>query len=583
MSKASQWREFLEERTGLPSAIGRAVDVAMPGGPRWRRVFGAVLAALLLLEAVTGVAMMTVYSPGTSTAWSSTWYLETVLPWGRLVRGLHHFGANAIVVVLLLHLAQVVIERATRRPRELNHLLGLALAGLVLFACMTGFPLPWDQRGYWESRIETSIIGSTPLVGPMLQRVLVGGAHYGQLTLTRFYTLHVWLVPLALLLGVWAHVAMVKRHGLVGDATRGDPEARWWPTQAARDGVASLVVVGVVAWMALRWGAPLDAPADGSSHYPAVPEWFFMPLSQLLKSFPGSRQIIGTMVIPGALVTFLALLPWIDRGPSRARRALALAPLLLAGVGAVVLGLQLRRDIHAPAFVRSQREAAATARRARSLARAGIPSEGPLEMLRNDPAVRPRELFAEQCGTCHAVRGVSEQRKGPRLDGFGSRAWATAFMVWPDHPELMGTTEIHDMPGQERRLREEGLRSVSEWLYSRGYEPGDAPYDPALVAAGETLYRRRCTTCHQGEGDTSGSEVADRDAPNLDAWGSRAYIRAQMLNPGAPENYGTRNHMPRFHDRLNERELTMVVDYVRSLRSRAAPSIQREPETPPSP
>jgi ubiquinol-cytochrome c reductase cytochrome b subunit len=580
VANPSGWKAYLEERTGLPGALGRAVDVALPGGPRWRRVFGASLLALLLLEAVTGAAMMTVYAPGTSTAWSSTWYLEAVIPWGRMVRGLHHFGTHGIVVLLLLHLAQVVLDRASRRPRELNHLLGLGLAGLVLFAAMTGFPLAWDQRGYWVSRIETGIIGSSPVLGPTLQRLLIGGARYGQLTLTRFYTLHVWVVPLALLLGIWAHVAMVKRHGLKGDAGRGDFEARWWPGQAARDAVVALLSVAVVTYLARRWGAPLDAPADASSHYPAVPEWFFMPLSQLLKHFPGHRQIIGTMVIPGALATFVALLPWIDRSNSPARRALTLAPLLLAGIGAVALGLELRRDLRAPAFVRSAREAQATARRARALARAGIPPEGPLEMLRNDPAVRPGELFVQHCGTCHAVRGVSTQRKGPRLDGFGSRGWATAFVVWPDHPELMGTTAIHDMPPQHRRLHDDGVRAVSEWLYSRGYEPGEAAPDPALVAAGETIYRRRCTTCHQGEGDTSESEAADRTAPNLDAWGSRAYIRAQLLNPGASENYGDRNHMPRFHDRLNEHELVMVVDFVRRLRARPAPAVIDEPAAP---
>ena len=571
------WKAFLEERTGLPSARARAFDVAMPGGPRWRRVFGASLAMLLLLEALTGVAMMTVYSPGITTAWSSTWYLEAVLPWGRMVRGLHHFGTHAIVVLLALHLAQVVIDRATRRPRELNYLLGLALAGLVLFATMTGFPLAWDQRGYWVSRIETGIIGSVPVLGPTLQRLLIGGTHYGQLTLTRFYTLHVWLVPLALLLGVWAHVAMVRRHGLKGDAARGDTDARWWPGQAARDALVALITVLLVTWMARRWGAPLDAPADPSSHYPAVPEWFFMPLSQLLKHFPGRRQIIGTMVIPGVLTTFLALLPWIDRSSSRLRRGLTLAPIALAGIGALVLGLELRRDLATPAFRRSERAAEATSRRARGLARAGIPPEGPLEMVRNDPAVRPGELFVQYCGTCHAVRGMSRQQKGPRLDGFGSRDWATAFLTWPDHPELMGTTEIHDMPGQRRRLHDDGMRAVSEWLYSRGYEPGEAAPESALVSAGEAIYRRRCTTCHQGEGDTTETEAADRDAPNLDAWGSRAYIRAQLINAGAPENYGARNHMPRFHDRLNEREMTMVVDYVRSLRTRPAPTVRDEP------
>lgn len=579
MASTPRWKAYLEERTGLPGALGRAFDVAMPGGPRWRRVFGASLAALLLLQAVTGAAMMTVYSPGTGAAWASTWYLEEVLPWGRLVRGLHHFGTHATVALLVLHLAQVVIDRAFRRPRELNHLLGLALAGLVLFAAMTGFPLAWDQRGYWVSRIETGIVGGVPLAGPVLRRLLVGGAHYGQLTLTRFYTLHVWLVPLALLVGAWAHVAMVRRHGLKGDAARGDLGGRWWPGQAARDAVAALLSVAAVTWMALRWGAPLGAPADPSSHFPAVPEWFFTPLSQLLRYFPGRRQVIGTMVIPGALATFVALLPWIDRSDARWRRALVLAPLLLAGLGAVALGVEQRRGLASPGFVRSRQEARATARRARALARRGIPPEGPLEMLRNDPAVRPSELFAQHCGTCHAVRGVSRQRRAPRLDGYGSRAWAAAFVTWPDHPELMGTTEIHDMPAQRRRLREEGVRAVSEWLYSRGYEPGEDPPDAALVSAGEAIYRRRCTTCHQGAGDTSGTEVADRDAPDLDAWGSRAYIRAQVLNPGAPENYGARNRMPRFDDRLAGRDLEMVVGYVRSLRARPAPAAMDEPAT----
>ncbi|MDB4928420.1 MAG: petB, partial [Myxococcaceae bacterium] len=336
----------------------------------------------------------------------------------------------------------------------------------------------------------------------------------------------------------------------------------------------------VVTLLARRWGAPLSAPADASSHFPAVPEWFFSPLSQLLRYFPGRLQVIGTMIIPGALTTFVALVPWLDRSDRRWRRALVLSPLLLAGLGAVALGVEQRRGVATPEFVRSLREARATAGRARALARRGIPPEGPLDMLHNDPAVRPGELFAQHCGTCHAVRGVSTQRKGPRLDGFGSREWATAFVVWPDHPELMGTTAIHDMPPQRRRLHDDGVRAVSEWLYSRGYEPGEAAPDPALVAAGEAIYRRRCTTCHQGAGDTSETEAADRDAPNLDAWGSRASIRAQLLNPGAPENYGARNHMPRFHDRMSERELAMVVDYVRRLRARPAPAVTDEPGAP---
>ena len=573
-------KSWIDERTGLSLKLSHLANVAMPGGARWRRVFGHSMLILIALEVLTGVAMMTVYTPSTTNAWSSTWYIETVLPLGHLVRGAHHFGAHAIVVLLGLHVMQTVFDRAGARPRELNHLMGLGIAGLVVFELMTGFPLAWDQRGYWVSRIETGIIGSAPVVGPMLQRFLVGGLHYGQLTITRFYTLHVALVPLALAMGILAHLAMVRTHGLVGDASKGDPDARWWPSQAARDAVAALVTLLAVLWAAHKWGAPLDAPADGASQYPAVPEWFFMPLSQLLKHFSGRWQIVGTMVIPGALSAYVAALPWVDRAPTLSRRLPVLLPLVVAGFAAVGLGMELAHHTHEPAFARSVHAAEATARRARNLARAGIPPEGPLEMLHNDPAVRPRELFVQYCGSCHAVRGASEQRTGPTLDGFGSREWASAFVAWPDRPIFMGTTQIHDMPAQHRRLHDDGLRAVSEWLYSRGVEEGDPPADAALVAQGETIYRRRCTTCHQGQGDTSGTESTERDAPDLDVWASREWLRAQMLNPGAGVNYGARNHMPRFGDRVTDRELNMILDYVRSLRRTAAPPFIDEPADP---
>src|SRR5207244_2454544 len=146
-----------------------------------------------------------------------------------------------------------------------------------------------------------------------------------------------------------------------------------------------------------------------------------------------------------------------------------------------------------------------------------------------------------------------------------------------DRPDMMGTTEIHDMPGQHRRLHDDGLRAVSEWLFSRGIGAGEAPADAVLVAQGGALVRRRCTTCHQGEGDTSGADAADRDAPNLDAWGSRDWIRSQILDPGSRTNYGGRNHMPRFGDRMTDRELGMVVDFVRSLRDTAPPDLVVEP------
>ncbi len=577
---------WLDERTGLRDALRRALDTALPGGPRWRYVFGSVLLALVGVEVITGLAMLTVYAPGAQTAWASTFYLQHVLPWGGIVRAMHHWASHALVVTIGAHTLQVLVAGGHRRPREVNWWIGLALAGLILGFAITGFPLAWDQRGYWVSRVETGIMGSVPVLGPYIQRFLQGGNQYGTLTLTRFFTLHTFVLPALMALLVGLHLALFRKHGVTppANATDTPPDentSRWWPSQAVRDSLAALVAVGLVVGLARARGVWLDAPADAQSNYPARPEWFFMPLSQLLKYFHGPLQFVGTMVIPGVLTGYLVALPWID-GPKRkgAGRVAAFAPLAFAVVAATFLGASLvRGDQHDREFQKSMRQSQARAHRAIELARGGIPPEGPLEMLRNDPRVRPRELFAQHCGVCHAVRGVSEQHKGPRLDGFGSRRWAEAFIMWPDAPELMGTTEMTDpMPSMLRRIHEDGVRATAEWLYSRGVERGDRAPDPALVAEGDRIYHERCTRCHLGEGDRSETDPGARDAPDLDTWGSRDWVRMQILHPHIREMYGARNKMPRFQNKLNERELDMILDYVRTLRSREAPAPVAPPE-----
>lgn len=573
---ANPLEEWVEARTGLVSALGRAADVTLHGGPRWRHAVGAALLALLAVLGVTGVALMTVYAPGVHTAWSSVFYLQDMLPWGRTVRGMHYFAAHGLVAMTALHLGVTALAAAHRRPRELTWWLGLALGGVMLAFFVTGIPLVWDQRGYWSSRVETGIVGSLPLVGPWAQRLVMGGGQYGAITLTRFYTLHVTVLPAIVTGLLLAHLALVRKHGLgTPDAAR--PAVRYGAAQAGRDLALSLVTVCAVAWAGWRWGAPLDAPADASSQYTAVPQWMFMPLSQLLKLVGARGQFVGAVVVPGLLGGYLVALPFLDTQPRPLRRALALVPLAAAALVALGLGMQLRASTRTPAFLARGREAAQRATRARALAREGIPPEGPLEMVRNDPTVRPRELFTQHCVPCHGGRGGPGEARAPALEGFGSRRWAMAFLVWPDAPHFMGPTEIHDMPPQGRRLREEGLRAVSEWLHSRGQEPGDPPVDAALVAQGEAIFRRRCTVCHQGEGDQSESPAEERDAPNLDEWGSRAYIRYQLTHPGAVENYGRRNHMPRFDDRLGAREMVMVIDYVRALRQHPAPAVVEPP------
>src|SRR4051794_10893089 len=193
----------------------------IPGGARWRYVWGSCLAFVFGLQLITGLLLMTSYSPGASTAWSSAYYIQYEMDFGWLIRGLHHFGSQTMVVLLGVHMLQVVIAGAHLPPREVNWWLGLALLGLILGLSLTGYLLPWDQKGYYATQVATNIIGNLPLIGPFVQKVVIGGSEYGHQTLTHFFALHVGVLPPLVVLFVVLHLAAFRRHGVthpLGDA-----------------------------------------------------------------------------------------------------------------------------------------------------------------------------------------------------------------------------------------------------------------------------------------------------------------------------------------------------------------------------
>ena len=176
----------LDDRMAI-RALGRwLLDEPIVGGARWAYVFGSALVTLLLVQATTGWLLMSAYAPSATTAWASVNHLSHALAGGWLLRGIHHFASGATVVLLALHLAQTALFGAYRRPRELNWWFGLVLLFVVLAFSLTGYLLPWDQKGYWATRVATNILGTVPVVGGALQRVVQGGTQYGSLTLTRF-------------------------------------------------------------------------------------------------------------------------------------------------------------------------------------------------------------------------------------------------------------------------------------------------------------------------------------------------------------------------------------------------------------
>ena len=256
-------RNWLDQRTGYKALLHEALFENVPGGARWRYVWGSTLTFFFAVQVITGLFLWMSYSPSSQTAWESVYFIQHQMWGGWFLRGLHHFVAQAMTVLLVLHLMQVIIDGAYKAPREVNYWFGVGLLLLVLALSLTGYLLPWDQNGYWATAVSTNIVGMSPGVGSALQPLVVGGADYGHHTLTRFFALHAGVIPGLIIVLIVGHVYLFRRHGLTPKQPVKGPDEGFWPEQVLRDAVACLAVLAVVIFFIVReHGAPLGAPAD---------------------------------------------------------------------------------------------------------------------------------------------------------------------------------------------------------------------------------------------------------------------------------------------------------------------------------
>ncbi|HUS63243.1 MAG TPA: cytochrome b N-terminal domain-containing protein [Kofleriaceae bacterium] len=561
MSRLGDW---LDERVGHRALLRAALDEPVRGGARWSYVFGSALVFVLLVQLVTGVLLASVYSPSVTSAWASVAYLQDQVTLGWFIRGLHGTGASAMVILTGLHLLQVTIYGAYRRPREVNWWVGLLLMVCLFAFALTGYLLPWDQKGYWATQVATSLVGATPLVGPWLKRLVQGGPEYGNLTLTRFYALHTLVLPAATVVLVAIHVALFRKHGVTpgfadSDEALEQKTVPFWPAQAVRDLVAMTVVLALmVAVVARAHGVGLEAPADPASAYDARPEWYFVPLYQLLKYFPGRLEIVAALGAPLIAGGFLFFLPLVDRGPARnpgARKAFIGGVVLLL-FGAATLGaISERADRSNPRYRAFRQGADQAAARALKLAQKGVPPAGGTAVYDNDPMQRARRLLDERCLGCHLYEGKGE-RKAPDLDGWSSRAWIRDFLLDPEGPRFYGATKIRGMKPVKQRGDE--LDALVEWVYSQGGGTVDAD----KAARGKQLFSDAgCDECHDATGTGGGNGV-----PDLGGRASLAWARAFLANPAEERFFGKKNQMPKFGERLAGADLDALAGWLVTLR-----------------
>ena len=436
---------WIDERVDLKGLKRALLDRPVPRNLTWWHTLGSATLAVFIVQVVTGTVLAMYYSPSPDHAHESIRYLQNTIASGSVVRGIHHWGASAMVVLAIAHLIRVFSMGAYKYPREINWLLGVALLFIVLGFGFTGYLLPWDQKAYWATAVGTNIAGTTPIVGGKLVMLLRGGSQQGAATLARFYSLHVLLLPIMFALIVALHLFLVVRQGVAPRAAELEANAppkttdpqyasyyssrlheaksaglRFWPDIIAKDVITATLVIVVLTLLGAFVGAPLEAPADPTdASYVPRPEWYFLPFFQLLKLVPGSWESAVAVGVPTAIVLVLLLLPFFDRRSSRSLTHRPIAVFAMGGIAvstALLLGASMREEPR-------NKPAPEVGRVLTSVERAGR-----------------TQFERQQCGGCHKVAGMAAVPKkedapdAPDLTDVGlkhSTAWLHSFIEDP--------------------------------------------------------------------------------------------------------------------------------------------------------
>jgi cytochrome b6 len=340
---------WLDERVGLEdlARLARHKRIPVHRHTVWY-YFGGMTLFLFAVQVVTGILLLLYYRPSAEEAFESVQFLMTEVEFGWLVRSIHAWSANLMVLAAFVHLFSVLLLRAYRAPREITWVSGVGLLALTLGFGFTGYLLPWNELAFFATKVGTEITGAVPLVGPFLLRLLRGGTEVTGATLTRFYGIHVAVLPAVTVAILGVHLYLVQRHGMStppGVERRGRPVTTmpFLPNFLLRDIVGWLSAIAVLAVLAAYLPAELGTKADPFAPAPIgiKPEWYFMFMFQTLKYLPAhvlgiEGEVVGILGF-GLGGAALLLVPFLDRGAAHGRPTRLVAWLGVAAILYVVL------------------------------------------------------------------------------------------------------------------------------------------------------------------------------------------------------------------------------------------------------
>jgi len=419
--------KWIEERTGLEAAVAPVLGHQVPRSTAsWWYVFGSATLALFVLQVATGICLALVYVPSADKAYESLLYLNYVAPLGWFLRAVHFWGSNAMVAVMTLHMIQVFLFGAHKYPREMTWVAGVFLFLCTLGMAFTGQILRWDQDAYWGLGIAASIAARAPVIGETVVRVLLGGPIIAGRTLTRFFAVHVFLVPGILIALVGLHLWLVLRLGinewpmpgrLVDRRTyrqRYEEEVHtdgvpFFPTAARKDMVAAGVVMLVVVLCAAVFGpyGPQGVPDPTLIDAAPKPDFYFLALFALFALLPPWTETTLLLVGPPLAIAVLFLVPFVAGTGEKSWKRRPVAVLSVIVIVLIVTTLAWL-GVNVPWSPKMQ-------------AWSAVPT--PVQYVRGRTPLQLQGALVlqnKQCRNCHSIGGEGGKR-GPALDGVATR------------------------------------------------------------------------------------------------------------------------------------------------------------------
>ena len=457
---------WIEDRIGIADTFKKLLAGQVAKHGAWLKTTGMACLVLVLVECITGPVLAVYYSPTPATAYNDILAIES--NWvGKFIRGLHHWSSAALIVLALFTVIRLFFTADYRKRRDVVWIMSILFFNFVLFFQLTGHLLPWDTNAVSTADVEAGFAGNLWVVGPLIKKFLLGGAHTGAVTLSRWYGFHVAVLPLLTTMLVAVPLYLNRKNSYrvteesTSDAieTASSPNDRedYYPFHMAREMLVSVIVFSAVVFLAFTKHAPLElqATAQNMQDYKSLAEWYVLPLHGLTLLPPFNQVVfepLATFVGPGALITLLIFLPFLDR--NKATR-LVLRPLAaVCGIATLVL----LGGLYGWVYMKERPEATKQEERIALLKGEKLPDVNAQLV-----SVGKKVYDTNGCAGCHVIHGVGG-KAGPDISKTGlshpEREWQLEHLRKPAS-KTPGST----MPGYDY-LKPDELKALTEYMIS---------------------------------------------------------------------------------------------------------------------